>query len=310
MVIVVFGAGMQGTLFAVRLAKAGHGVTLIARGQRAEELRSKGAVIQDLETGRTERVNLPVLEKLPDDLQADLCFVFVRREQINTALERLVEPKAVGRFVWMVNHACGSEPIRQRLGCGRVVLGFPGTAGSIEDGVDRYLSIPQQPTVVEASASDVAELLRGAGIRTREVRDMDAWLKRHAIMITAIGCAIISRKGSARRAAADRGLVAEVILAIREGWQALDRLQVAAAPIGLRMIFVWIPLSISERYWSRLLGDGRGETYFAQHTRRNVEEIRALAEDVKMWVLNTGEAQHLYKLYSVLERPPCTASTG
>jgi ketopantoate reductase len=44
--IVVFGAGMQGTLYGVRLASAGHRVILVARGQRAAELRRRGAVIE------------------------------------------------------------------------------------------------------------------------------------------------------------------------------------------------------------------------------------------------------------------------
>jgi 2-dehydropantoate 2-reductase len=298
--IIVFGAGMQGTLYAVRLAQAGHEVTLIARGRRSEELRGMGAVIQNLETGTREAVNLPVLEEVPENLRADFCFVFVRREQIDAALDDLIRAKGVDRIVWMVNHACGSEPISQRLGCTRTVLGFPGTAGAIQDGIDRYVDIPEQATVVEASAPEVAKLLRAAGFRTQEVRDMDAWLKRHAVMITAIGCAILARDGSAYLVGADRLLVKEVILAIREGWRALDGLQVAAASLRLRMIFVWIPLSISTRYWSGLLGDGRGEIYFAQHTRRSICEIRALAKDVTMWVSNPNDAQHLYKLYSVL----------
>jgi 2-dehydropantoate 2-reductase len=259
-----------------------------------------GAVISNLATGRSESLNLPVLEVLPDDLRADLCFVFVRREQINAALDCLARAKAVGRFVWMVNHACGSEPISRRLGRARTVLGFPGAAGSVHDGIDVYLDIPEQATVVEASAPDVAKLLRLAGFRTREVHDMDAWLIRHAVMITTIACAILSRDGSARRVGADRLLVQEVILAIREGWRALDGLRLAPAPIGLRMIFVWVPLPIATWYWRHLLGDGRGEIYFAQHTRRSIDEVRALAADVKMWVTDPNRAPHLYQLYSVL----------
>jgi hypothetical protein len=45
--IMILGAGVQGTLYGVRLARAGHDVTLIARGKRVEELRQRGAVIED-----------------------------------------------------------------------------------------------------------------------------------------------------------------------------------------------------------------------------------------------------------------------
>ena len=35
MTIVILGAGVQGTLYGVRLARAGHSVTFVARGKRA-----------------------------------------------------------------------------------------------------------------------------------------------------------------------------------------------------------------------------------------------------------------------------------
>jgi 2-dehydropantoate 2-reductase len=47
MKIVVLGAGVQGTLYGVRLARRGHDVTFVARGIRAAELRGRGAAIHD-----------------------------------------------------------------------------------------------------------------------------------------------------------------------------------------------------------------------------------------------------------------------
>ena len=60
MKIVILGVGVQETLYGVRLARAGHDVTLIARGLRARELRAQGAVIQHAITGRPDTVHLPV----------------------------------------------------------------------------------------------------------------------------------------------------------------------------------------------------------------------------------------------------------
>ena len=77
--IVILGAGVQGTLYGVRLARAGHDVTLIARGKRGEELRQQGAVIEDALSARTVRVQLPITERLTREIHADLCLVTVRR---------------------------------------------------------------------------------------------------------------------------------------------------------------------------------------------------------------------------------------
>ncbi|MDQ2733964.1 MAG: hypothetical protein M3Y55_03000 [Pseudomonadota bacterium] len=130
--IVVLGAGVQGTLYGVRLALRGHDVTFVVRGGRGAELRDQGAVIRDALTSRSDIVNLPVMERLTANTVADICLVAVRREQIDSALPDLVAAKGVARFLIMVNHANGSEALYAALGRQRVILGFPGAAGGIE----------------------------------------------------------------------------------------------------------------------------------------------------------------------------------
>src|SRR5580704_7063037 len=132
--IMILGAGVQGTLYGVRLACAGHDVTLIARGKRVEELRQRGAVIEDALNARTVRMQLPITERLTSEMHADLCLVTIRREQINEVLPDLVTASAIGRIVFMVNHANGSEQMFNALGRARVVQAFPGAAGSVEGG--------------------------------------------------------------------------------------------------------------------------------------------------------------------------------
>jgi 2-dehydropantoate 2-reductase len=220
--IMILGAGVQGTLYGVRLARAGHDVTLIARGKRVEELQQRGAVIEDALSARTVRVQLPITGRLTREMHADLCLVAVRREQINEVLPDLMTASAIGRIVFMVNHASGSEQIFKALGRARVVLAFPGAAGSVEGGVDRYIELSEQPTAVEAHARDAISLFRGAGFRVARVEDMDAWLRRHAVFVTIAG-ALYEAGGDARRLAANAEGGGTFILAVREGWSALDR---------------------------------------------------------------------------------------
>jgi 2-dehydropantoate 2-reductase len=116
MTIVILGAGVQGTLFGVRLARARHSVTLVARGNRAAELRAQGAAIRDAITGRNDAILLPVVERLASDTCADLCFVLVRREQLEGVLPELRAASAIGRIIFMVNHANGSDHLFAALG--------------------------------------------------------------------------------------------------------------------------------------------------------------------------------------------------
>lgn len=280
MKIAILGSGMQGTLYGVRLASAGHSVTMIARGRRAVELRSRGAVIEHALTGKRVRMTLAITEALQAREAVDLCLVSVRREQLDAVLPTLVEARGVARILIMVNHACGSGWLFDALGRERTILGFSGAAGGIEDGVVRYMEVVEQPMVIEAAATEVVALFERAGFRVKAVADMDSWLRRHAVFVTAACGALYEALGDAHRLASDRALIGVFVRAVREGWTALDRIGVKPPPMGLRAIFSWVPLPLAVRYWAQLFASPKGEYYFARHARQAVEEMAALATDV------------------------------
>jgi 2-dehydropantoate 2-reductase len=307
--IVVFGAGMQGTLLALRLAQAGHEVTVVARGRRAAELRDRGAIIEHAISGLRETERLPVLDELKRDFCADCCLVAVRRDQLDQALPALAGARNIGRFVLMVNHGNGLKSLFDAIGRTRVVIGFPGAAGSIEDGIDWYVEVAEQPFVIESVAPDIARILRGAHFKVQMVQDMDSWLRRHAIFVTAIGGALCETNGDSTRLSADKIRVRELISAVREGWAALDRQKVAPAPLALRAIFQWVPLPWAVLYWGRLLASPRGENYFARHTRHAPQELSALAADVRAF-LPSDAIPKLERLYAAIDRASARQSAA
>jgi 2-dehydropantoate 2-reductase len=301
MKIFVLGAGVQGTVFAVRLAQVGHQVTLVARPGRAEDLRVLGARIHNELTSVAATEALPVAPSLSADCSADLCLVAVRREQIEAVLPSLRQATGIGRFVFLVNHANGSEDLFRLLGKHRVVLAFPGIAGSLEDGIVRFVEIPQQPTAVESDAVDVAAIFREAGLRVNRVNDMDAWLCRHAVFITAIAGALYENDCNPRRLAHNRDAIRRFVRGVREGWRALDRRHVGPAPFALRAIFCWVPLGVSVGYWCKLLKAASGELYFATHARHAPSEMAALASDVRVFA-GERESPVLHDLLAAIDR--------
>lgn len=301
MKIVILGAGVQGTFYGVQLALAGHLVTLIARDGRAAELRSQGAAIEHALSGHRSHQQLPVVEDLNPSIQADVCLVTVRREQLESVLPAIAAARGIDRVVFMVNHACDSTRLFAVLERRRVVLGFPCVAGGIENGVCRYVDVKEQPTALEASARDIAKLFRTAGLKVTLVADMESWLRRHVIFVTAVSGALYEVAGDAHRLASDKNRVRRLILAIREGWMGLDRCSVAPAPLALRAIFQWVPLTVAVRYWSRLLDSPRGEYYFARHARHAAREMEALAADIRA-LIPVGTAPLLRELYCAIDR--------
>jgi 2-dehydropantoate 2-reductase len=300
MKIIVFGAGVQGTLYGVRLARSGHDVTLVARPKRAAEIRERGAVIHDVFSGRVDTAHVRVVEALSQETSADLCIVAVRREQIDEVLPALVGAIGIDRFLFMVNHANGSEALYAALGRARVVIGFPGAAGGFEEGVDMYVEVAEQPTVIEATAPDLAAIMRDAGFRVDLLKDVDSWLRRHVVFVTAIGGALYEVDCDASRLAADVRLLQSFIVAVREGWAALDNLNVAPPPLALRTIFCWVPLTFAVNYWRSLLRSARGDLYFARHTRHAAREMAALAGDIRS--LTSEAMPQLRRFYAAIDR--------
>jgi len=298
--IVIFGAGMQGTLYGVRLAQAGHELMMIARGRRAEELRRNGAVIENAFSGKRAASRVTVANTLYPGMSADLCLVTVRREQLAAAWEEVSEARGIARVLVMVNHAGSVSPKFDNRDRRWSVLGFPGAAGGVENGVDRYVDIPEQPTVVDASAPDVASVLRQAGFKVALVADMPSWLCRHAVFITAIGGALCESGLDVARLGGDSERVRTFVQAVREGWVAMDRLRVGRPALALRTIFQLIPLPLSVAYWSRLLRSPRGEYYFARHTRHAVSELAMIAADVRKLLPMEG-LPALSRLYAAID---------
>jgi ketopantoate reductase len=298
--IVILGAGVQGTVFGVRLSMAGHQVTLVSRAERANQLNAGGAAIQDAKTNRIRTEQLPVLERLPPDFAADICLVTVRREQIESVLPDLARATAIRRIVFLVNHANGSHELLSILGRSRTVLAFPGVAGFREGNIIRYLDIPQQHTAVESGAQDAISLFREAGFPVDAVPDMDAWLQRHAVFITAIAGALYENDCDALRLAQNLGTLRRFLVGVREGWRIQDRNRLRPAPLALRAIMCWVPFWLSARYWSHLLASSYGDIYFARHARQAPAEMASLANDVRT-LLSQGEAPELQSLLASID---------
>ena len=81
MKILVYGAGVLGCNLARNLFRAGKDVTLLARGNWAEEIRKNGLRIKDKFSPRTSVSRIPVVTELAPDDRYDVIFVVLRYTQ-------------------------------------------------------------------------------------------------------------------------------------------------------------------------------------------------------------------------------------
>ena len=288
MKILVYGAGVQGALYGARLFEAGHDVSVLARGLRLADLRAQGIILEDRMSKRRTVTRVPIVDQLAPCDEYDLAMVPVRREQIGDVLPALSAARGIRSVLFMHNHAGGSDQLVAAVGRERVLLGFAGASGSRQGNVVKYLLIPQQPTTlgeIEGPPTprirEIAAMLKESGFNVALSQNMDAWLKTHAVFVTAVCGALYCAGADYYQLARSSETMVLFVNGVREGLRSLQTLGLPPPPINLRAIFDWMPRGIAIAYWRRFFGSERGKYYFAEHARVAWAEMKMLSDEVR-----------------------------
>ncbi|WP_241268056.1 ketopantoate reductase family protein [Streptomyces chrestomyceticus] len=242
MKLLVYGAGVCGSLFAARMHKAGHDVSLLARGERLTALRRYGVRLAEEDGPAVERVPVPVVAH--PDSGYDLIAVFVRTHQVEAALASLAGVR--GDVLFLLNWAAGPEPLAAVLGHERVLLGFPATGGTMDGDVVRYrksnlvtrrvaMPIGEPDGRTTPRLERIVATFRTAGINAKAEPRMDAWLRTHAAFEVPLGQAVHAAGGPAALAD-DPDAVRSMLHVIRQNLAALETPPVPRAFAALRTL--------------------------------------------------------------------------
>ncbi len=310
MKVLIYGAGVIGTLYAGKLADAGHKVTVVARGQRLADIRQHGLVLEDIVHCRRWTVQVDAAERLSPDDEHDLALITVRRDQLASAFSELATNKRIPTLLFMLNNPTGSVGLAEALGRGRVLLGFPGAGGTRDGPIVRYAMIAQQPTTLgeldgarTARLREIAEAFRDAGfLPTKICNDMDAWLKTHAFFVTALCGAIYLAGGDCRRLSTDSAALSLMTNGVREGFAVVRALGQRVTPFSLRVLFTWLPDAFAIGYWRRFLAADTADYVLGRHARAATREMQEIANDCRSLLERSGvEATALLRLYHAID---------
>lgn len=262
--VAVLGAGVVGQVYAGRLAAAGHGTWLLARGATHDRLRDRG--VRLALDGETTTPPVTVVASAADIPPVDVAYLAVRADQVQDAMPALAEIRAE-TVVTLVNLAGDAEAVARQIGPDRVVLGFSGIGGTRSDDNITYHQIDQQATTLGKAGGreqPVADDLREAGFKVDVVQDAVSWLATHAVFIAGVGAAIVSA-GSSEAVGDDRERTTRMVLSVRDGFRALERRGISVTPTPLRIIFTRVPRPIAVRYWRKQLRGALGRLALAPH---------------------------------------------
>ncbi|MFC9712464.1 ketopantoate reductase family protein [Paenibacillus sp. NPDC056933] len=239
MKILVYGAGVLGSQLAHVLVRGGNDVTMLARGQRAEELERDGIVIRHVFQFKTTVDPVQVARKLDVDDHYDLIFVVMKYNDFPSVLPILADNQSSN--IVIVGNNADARSMQTFLEDNsrvekRVAFGFHVSGGKRNDkrmlsiGVGKGLmvigaldgEIPFQPLLDQAFVN--------AKYKLDVIDDIDAWLKSHLIPILMLNAVSFNEERELKKPEGSKKQLLHMIGAMNEGIAVLEAMGIAMIP--------------------------------------------------------------------------------
>ena len=282
--ILIFGAGVIGSLYAALLAEAGFNVSVYARGRRLESLRQDGLLYKSNAEIRKAPVN--VLSKLEAGDLYDLVFLTVRENQLHAALEELRQNSSP-TIVTMVNSLETYDKWEAICGEGRIIPAFPGAGGGFDGNVLDAALTPRliQPTTIGKTGGrekDLARVLHRAKIPCQIVPDMHAWQLCHLAMVVPIADAYYET-ADPEHAGRDAALMRKTAKQIRDNLSAIAARKIRLSP-GKMQAFRLLPTPLVGWILGFVFQSSFGDRFMYRHSMKAPDEMHQLHEQLYRWL--------------------------
>ena len=304
--ILIFGAGVIGSIYGGRLALSGHDVTLLARENRLEELLKYGLLLQKTGDPNSTKVPVAIISALQPDDEYDYIFVTLRKDQVEEALP-VLKNNCSKKFVFMVNNCKGYSKWISTLG-DRIIAAFPGCGGGIENGIVRYEIIAKstQPTMLGKISGnsvknlhDLKQIIIEAGFPVSISQNIDVWQKSHVAMIAAFSNLIYYDEGTNYTAAKNYRAIHQMTKALKESFKFLNNSGIGVLP-GKSKIFIYAPLWIMDIIMKRMFNSKWAETVISNHSIKAKDEMILLTKEFIRIAEEKGYELKELKLFSGL----------
>lgn len=240
--ILIFGAGVIGSAFAIKFIEAGIDVTMFARSNRFKALKENG--LQYNEKGAVKSIKINVIDTLENDDVYDFIFITVRYDQSESALLALKDNQSKN-IVTMTNNSIGFSTWLDIVG-DRLLPAFPGFGGQIKDGI-LYARFPPKFLIAtmfgEISGlatervENLAKLFKTAKLPYAINKDMKAYLITHSISdIALLGGLYFENNIIDEKTARTRKTAHKITITLKTYLKAIQKAGVAINPSAFKIM--------------------------------------------------------------------------
>jgi 2-dehydropantoate 2-reductase len=291
--ILVVGAGVNGSVCAAELDRAGVNVTVLARPARFQELMERGIEIENPLNGTRTLTKVPVIDRLdPEDIY-DYILVVVRKNQVRELIPALARNHSPC-VVFMVNTALGPEEWVAELGADRVMLGFVFAGGRREGSLVRAMRVKGASTpfgevngAVTPRLKRLIGILNRAGLKARVEPHMPDWLATHAAMVAPFAMLTLKHGCDTRALARSKSDLRLLADAMRETVAVLRANGRRIVPRA-QAVFWALPRFILVGLFRAFLSTRFAEIGGAWHCSQAPDEMNQLARELKELVARSG----------------------
>ena len=311
MKILVYGAGMIGSIIAAQLEQAGYPVSILARGKRAEDLRSYGIVSRTFGGKTYHHAHPTVIETLTPDNHFDLILVVLRRNHHQDVLQTLAANPNYRTVVFLGNNLGDGKDLTAVLDADKVLLGFGGTTGEKRGDIIYYYGDDEHQVVGKIylgelngqftpRLQELKTLFENAHFQVELQKNITAWLKTHAALILPLAFGLYFCDGCNYRLANTRDALLMIYRGIREGFQVLQKNRIPITPWKYKLISM-LPEPLGIVFLRKIFNTEFARVGLAGHANRAKDEMVALAQEFQTFIEHSRlKTPNLDALFQVL----------
>ena len=297
MKILVFGAGVLGCNLAKNLFRAGNDVTLLARGNWAEEIRKNGLRIKSKFSPRMTVIPIPVVTELKPEDTYDAIFVVVRYTQIESMIGAL-QANGTKNIIFVGNNARAEETAALLPGK-NVMFAFTSAAGHRESdhvaSIDLHKITIGQLRTAPSNEALIGQIFAGSKYKIAYEPNMGDYLLCHAAFVIPAAFACYKTDGDLKKLKGNTAYLSRVIDASIEGYRAIRNAGHEILPKDDTDFEGAAYRKTCLRFYKLMCATSLGKICASDHAMNAIGEMSALNRDLKKFYDENGAGYPVWK---------------